>query len=117
MKKFIKNIKSDRITFSGFILSLLLIVLSAVFIAYFYGKLPPFVPIFNQLPWGNDRLTETIGIFLPVVLLFAIFIFNLIFTSSVYDKNPLIGRFVAATTFLISVMNFIYIVKTILIII
>lgn len=116
MKKFLNNIKADKLTFRGFIISFLLIIATAVYILINYRNLPPLIPVFNQLPWGYQRLTQTWGIFIPVAVLILFFIFNIIFTSIVYSKNPLIARIVAATTLLLVVMNFIFIVRTILVI-
>src|SRR5476651_485288 len=116
MKKFLNNIKADRLTFRGFIISFVLIIITTLYILINYRNLPPLIPIFNQLPWGYQRLTETWGIFIPVAILGILFIFNIIFTSIVYAKNPLIARIVAATTLLLVVLNFIFIVRTILVI-
>ena len=78
-----------------------------------YHNLPPFIPIFNQLPWGNDRLTSTLGIFIPTIVFAIVFFFNIIFTSLVYSKNPLIARIVAAVTLILAFMNFLFIIRTI----
>ena len=116
MKKFLTNIKADKLTFRGFLLSFILIILTVLYILINFRNLPPLIPIFNQLPWGFERLTESWGIFIPVAVLGIIFIFNIIFTSVVYAKNPLIARIVAATTLLLVVMNFIFVVRTILVV-
>ena len=114
MKNFIKNITSDKLALRGFFISLILMLLTILYILVNYSNLPPFVPIFNQLPWGNDRLTMPLGIFIPTLLLAFIFIFNLIFTSLIYNKNPLIARMVAAVTLILSFMNFLFIIRTIM---
>lgn len=116
MKNFINNIKADKWTFRGFNTSLVLTFITIIYILINYKSLPPFIPIFNQLPWGTQRLTETPGIFIPIAVFSVIFIMNLIFSSVVYSKNPLIARIVAATTLLIAIMNFLFIIRTILII-
>lgn len=115
MKNFINNVRADKLTYRGFISSFVLILLTIVFIVFYYRNLPPYLPLFNQLPWGNERLTQTPGIFIPVALYLFIFIFNFITTSVVYTKNPLIGRIIAGTTLLIGVMNFIFIIRTIMV--
>lgn len=117
MRKFFKNITADKLTYRGFIISFLTLILSIGFILIFYQKLPPYIPIFNQLPWGEARITTTPGIFIPIIIYFVIFIINIIFTSVVYLKNPLIARIVAATTLLIAILNFIFIIRTILVLI
>ena len=117
MKKFLTDIKADKITSRGFLVSFILSLITLIFIIVYYNSLPPFIPIFNQLPWGPERLTSSIGIFIPIILFGILFIFNLIFSSITYSKNPLIARFVAATTLLLSIINFLFIVRTIFLII
>lgn len=117
MKDFIKNIKADKLTYRGFIFSLLLTVLTTGYILLYYSKIPPFVPIFNQLPWGPQILVPTPGIFIPVIVFVFLFVFNIIFTSIVYSKSPLIGRIVAGVTLLIAAINFVFAVRTVLLII
>jgi hypothetical protein len=113
MKDFINNIKADKLTFRGFIISFLVGIFTLLVVIVVFKSLPPFIPIFNQLPWGEQRLTETVGIFIPLVVFAFIFVFNLSFTSLVYSKNPLIARIVAAVTLIIAIMNFVFIAKTI----
>ncbi|MEK7160155.1 MAG: hypothetical protein AAB702_01605 [Patescibacteria group bacterium] len=116
MKSFINNIKADRWVFRGFNISLFLTFLTILFILFNYRNLPPLIPIFNQLPWGTQRLTEAYGIFIPVAVFGIIFVINIIFASFVYSKNPLIARIVSAITFIIAILNFLFIIRTILVI-
>ena len=111
MKDFINNIVSDKLALRGFFISFLLMLFTALFILVNYLNLPPFIPIFNQLPWGNDRLTSTVGIFIPTIIFGFVFLFNIIFTSIVYNKNPLIARIVAAVTLILAFMNFLFVIK------
>ena len=114
MKNFIKNITSDKLALRGFFISFILMLFTILYILINYSNLPPFVPIFNQLPWGNDRLTTPLGIFIPTVIFAFVFLFNIIFTSVVYNKNPLIARMVAAVTLILAFMNFLFIIRTIM---
>jgi len=115
MKDFLSNIRKDRIILNEFVVSFIISAVTIIFVLINYKSLPPFIPIFNQLPWGNERLIETPGIFVPIVLYFIVFIFNLIFSSILYrGNNPLLGRIIAAITLLIAVMNLIFIVRAIL---
>jgi hypothetical protein len=59
MKEFFKDIIPDRIIISAFFINIFLIITTVVYILISYGKLPPFVPVFNQLPWGEQRLGPT----------------------------------------------------------
>ncbi len=117
MKGSFSQFKLDKLTFRGFILSFVLAFITVTFILVNYNTLPPFVPIFNQLPWGDQRLTSTPGIFIPIAIFAAIFILNLIFSFLVYSKSPLIARIFSATTLLVAIMNFLFITRTILVVI
>jgi hypothetical protein len=114
MRSFINNIVSDKLASRGFLISFLFMLFTLLYILVSYHNLPPFIPIFNQLPWGNDRLATTAGIFISTVIFGLIFIFNLIFTSLVYNKSPLIARMVAAVTLILAFMNFLFIIKIIM---
>jgi hypothetical protein len=114
MKNLINNIQADKLAFRGFVISLLLTLLTVLYILLNYSKLPPLVPVFNQLPWGNNRLVPVNGIFIPVIAFIVILIFNVLFSSIVYSKNPLIARIVAAVTLILAMMNLLFIVRTIL---
>ncbi|MBI3984383.1 MAG: hypothetical protein HY344_00360 [Candidatus Levybacteria bacterium] len=117
MRKFFSDIKKDRITLGVFGLSFLILVLTIIFILLNLKNIPPYIPIFNQLPWGNERLTQGYGIFIPVALYIFIFVFNLGFSSVLYQKNnPLLARIVGSVNLLISVMIFVFILKTLLLI-
>jgi hypothetical protein len=113
MKNFFNNIVADKLALRGFLISFILMLLTIIYILINYSSLPPFLPIFNQLPWGNERLTSTLGIAISTVIFGLVFLFNIIFTSLVYNKSPLIARLVAAVTLIIAVMNFLYIIKLI----
>jgi hypothetical protein len=116
MKNIINNVKSDRITLRGFILSFILDIVTFIYILFNYKSLPPFVPIFNQLPWGDQRFTETSGIFITTIIFSFLFIANFIISLLIYNKSPLIARILAATSLLLAIMNFIFIVRTIFVI-
>jgi hypothetical protein len=113
MKNFIRNISSDKLALRGFFISLLLLLITVLYIIFSYPKLPPFIPMFNQLPWGNDRLASTPGVFISTIVFSFIFLFNIMFTSIVYNKSPLIARIVAAMTLILALMNFLFIIKII----
>lgn len=117
MKKFFSDIIKDRIIMGVSALSFVVLILTVFYVLFNYKNIPPFIPIFNQLPWGNERLTPTLGIFIPLALFTFIFIFNILFSSFLYKKsNPLLARIIASVNLLLSVMNFIFIIKTIFLI-
>lgn len=89
------------------------IIAVIIFILFSYGGLPPFIPIFNQLPWGEERLGKTITIFVPVLVALLILVINLFTSSITYRKIPLVARMLAAVSLLIGILTFLFVVKTI----
>ena len=76
MSILIKPILADKFTFAGFLLSILLL-LGIRYIIFSYIHLPPFLPLYNKLPWGYERLGEKSDIFIPIILSFAFLIGNI----------------------------------------
>lgn len=113
MKRFFKNIKSDKILFFGFLAALIFIILNLSLVGFFYSQLPPFIPLFNQMPWGEARLGLKEEIFIPVAITFTIFVINLIVSSWLYNKTPLISRIFSITTLLISFFTLLFIIRTV----
>lgn len=116
MKEFFTNIRKDKITNIGFSATAALIIIVFIFTLFFYRHLPPFVPVFNQLPWGEERLGTTITIFIPLLTALLIFILNLIISTLVYKRIPLVSRMLAGTSLLITVLTFLFVVKTVILI-
>lgn len=116
MRKFFREIRNDKTITLAFFLNGFFIIAVFVFILFSYNDLPPFIPIFNQLPWGEQRLGTTIAIFIPVLVALLIFLINIIISSIVYKKVPLIARMLSAISLLIGILTFLFIIKTILLI-
>ncbi|MBI4089389.1 MAG: hypothetical protein HY424_01620 [Candidatus Levybacteria bacterium] len=117
MKEFFKDVKSDKTITFAYLINVFFIISIIVFILFSYASLPPFVPIFNQLPWGEQRLGTTLTIFIPVLTAILIFIINLIISAVTYGKTPLVSRMLAATSLLTSILTCLFIVKTVVLII
>lgn len=112
MKDLFKYAKADKIIKWCMVLSGLIILSEIIYVAFYYFSLPPFLPIFNQLPWGEERLGTRIEIFLPLFITVSFFIFNFFLLNQLYEKMPLISRMLAITTFLISIISFIFTFQT-----
>ena|SRR5258708_5273769 len=112
MKKFFKYAKADRIIKWSLTAALLILIAELGYIGIFYFSLPPVLPLFNQMPWGQDRLGTRVEILLPVLITVSFFIINLILALKMYEKMPLVSRIVSITTVLISLLSFIFVVRT-----
>lgn len=108
-----KEIRSDKIISWGNIITLIIILSSLLSIALQFGILPPYVPIFNQLPWGEDRLGSTPMILLPVAGVVIISLVNIFISSAIYTKSQIISRMLTVSSILSSFLSFLFIVRTI----
>ena len=113
MKKHFKNLFKDKLVIRIYLITFLILVLAFIIILINYTKLPPLLPIFNQFPWGKDRLAITPGIFIPLLIVVFYFILNIILSAFSYEKYPLIARIFAVTTSLISLLTLLFVIRTI----
>ncbi len=117
MKDFFRNILNDQTTKKIFITNLLLIIFTFALIGFYYRNLPPFIPIFNQLSWGEQRLGSTATIFVPPLIVFTIFICNIIVAGLAYEKIPLVSRMLATVSLLAGILISLFTIKVIQLII
>lgn len=117
MKRYFDHLKKDRLILRLYIATFVLILVTAIYILVNYSKLPPLIPIYNQLPWGVERLSSTLGIFIPSVLTVFMLILNTVLSAISYSTSPLISRLIAITTFLTTLLTFLFIIRTIQLII
>lgn len=108
-----KQIFTDKIIRLGLLSALILLGLHAVFLGIFYLSLPPVVPLFNQLPWGDARLGTRLEILLPWGITLVFLLFNYFIITKLYQTMPLVSRILSITTLLLSVLAFIFILRTI----
>ncbi len=113
MKEFFKDVRSDKLTFRVFTATLIFIFLPLPYILFFYGNLPPYLPVFNQLPWGQPRLAPPWGVFIPSIISFCILISNVILSSVLYKKTPLVSRMLAVISFIIAILTLLFVFRTI----
>lgn len=108
-----KEILSDKIVFWGILSSLFLLGFAVVYVFLFYKSLPPVLPIFNQLPWGEERLGDKQKLFLPLEITLFILISNVFFSKFVYKHIPLFARILCATSLLICLFALLFIIRTV----
>ena len=113
MKKIFNKIRNDKILSVGFLGTILFTIITVLYTLIFFRSLPPFVPLFNQLPWGERRLGIKTEIFTPPFIVSAVLLVNVIFCVNLYDKMPLVSRIVSITTLLVSIFDLLFIIRTI----
>lgn len=117
MKELFEKVNTDRIIKLSTYFSLGFILLHLIFILFLYNFLPPFLPLYNQMPWGEERIGTKIEIFIPLIITSSLFPINFLVSMWLYEKMPLVSRILNITSVLICVLSFIFIMRTIQLII
>jgi hypothetical protein len=112
MKEIYKHINTDKIIRWGMLSAAILFLLHAVLLGIFYTSLPPVVPLYNQMPWGEPRLAAKIELILPIVITAGFLICNYLLIARLYTTMPLVSRIISVTSLLISLLAFIFILRT-----
>jgi len=113
MSGYIDTLRSDKIIKTGTYFTSGVFVLTLAGLLLSLRNLPPILPIYNQMPWGEARLGSILELFLPFTLGLIFFISNLVFSLSVYSKMPLVARTLTVTSLLISFLTMIFTFRTI----
>ena len=113
MNGLIKHLSSDKTVWWSVIFSLAILVLTLFFVLLFYRALPPVIPIFNQLPWGTERLSTKLALLLPPGVAFVILIINVFMTNLISEKLPVVARMLTITTLLIALLTIVFVFRII----
>jgi hypothetical protein len=113
MREFFKDVRSDKFTFRVYIATLFFILLPLPYILFFYRNLPPFLPVFNQLPWGQPRLAPDWAVFIPSIISLCILITNVVLSAVLYKKTPLVSRMLAIISFIIATLTLLFVIRTV----
>ena len=116
MKELLEDLQADSLIWRGTLITLLILLTSIIYTAIIYYRLPPIIPLFNQLPWGEERLAEKIGIFLQVGFTVCAVIVNNILATTIHRILPLVGRLLVITSILLTILLMIFLIKTTLLI-
>ncbi len=92
MKEKFKILTSDKTIKYSLIVSIIVWLLATVMIAVLQTMLPPLIPFFNSMPWGEERLASSWWVLsLPVIFL-CILVANYILSGFFYKNHPLMAR-------------------------
>lgn len=113
MKSLFKKISADRIIKLSAYFSFGFLLIHLIYTSVSYNFLPPVLPLFKQMPWGEEQLGLKIEIFLPFLITLSFFLLNFFLSLWLYDKLPLLSRILSITNLLVCVLSFIFIIRTI----
>ncbi len=107
-----KQFKNDNTFLLGYLSSISLLVISVSYILLLYSQIPPYLPIFNQMPWGDMRIGAKNTIFLPIGITTFVCIINFFLSAYLYEKLPLVSRIFAVVSLLICIFTLLFSIRT-----
>ena len=116
MRGAFKHVLADKIIKWGMLCAVVILVSQVLIILAGYFFLPPFIPLFNQLPWGEARLGTRFEIFLPVLITVSFFFLNMVLLTKIYEKVPLLSRILSVTMILTALLSAIFVIRTLLLV-
>lgn len=116
MNGIINTARNDKIIYVCMITSFVLLFISIIGIGLSYRNLPPFLPLYNQMPWGEARLGKTYELFIPVLFGALVLMINLYIAHVLYATIPLLSRILSITSALIWSLIILFVVRTILVV-
>lgn len=111
MNAVIRSLTEDKIIRYGTIVAVLLLLVHLGYLLIFYNRIPPVVPLYNQLPWGEERLGERLHSFIPLLVATVIIVINTMLSSLLYDRMPLISRILGIMNILTALLSTIFIFR------
>ncbi|MBI4058256.1 hypothetical protein HY408_00645 [Candidatus Gottesmanbacteria bacterium] len=95
-------------------LSVVIMLFTTIFIAINWKKLPPYVPLFYSLPWGEEQLSPPGGLLFFLGGFFAVAALNTVLGYIVYRVSKVYARFLVVGTTLVSLLMSIAVIQIIL---
>lgn len=112
MSGYFKSLLSDRVILYTSWATFFVLFAQLMILSFAYRNLPPLVPLYNQLPWGDVRLADKNGLFFPFGIAVITVVLNVV-VSHFYLKQPLILRFLFVTSFLVCLLVLIFTIRTV----
>lgn len=94
----------DKFGRTSYVSALLLIIVMISLISLLFGKMPPSVPLYFTLPWGEARLAPKAMLYILPSIAMAFLAFNLGLGRLASKLSPLLPRVLAVSTAIITGM-------------
>lgn len=112
----IKKLFTDGIQLWSFLLSIFFLLVAIVLVGFFYKQLPPFLPLYNKMAWGYERLGHTWEVIVPFGVALLFFFSNFFIAAYSETKVPLLARFLGLTTIAITFFTCVFLVKVVFVV-
>lgn len=95
----------DRTYANSLRLNMLLILSQIGLISYFFSRLPPQIPMYYSLIWGEGRLGSTTALFVLPGFCLLIFALNTILAALVVNNQKILSRILLQSSALIGIFS------------
>ena len=116
VKKNYNLLLQDSIVRNSIIVAFLSIIISVIYLFFMTGHLPSEVPLYYSLPWGQERLAQTLWLLLIPGISFIFFIINIIIVLFSYKTEPVLSRLFAVTVGFVSFLGAYTVIRIILLV-
>lgn len=124
MSQEIAKVKTDLSLFWGnpayfLALRINLILLAVIFLVLglTFTKLPPVVPLYYSLPWGEEQLTRKHELFIIPLAVIIIFFLNLVFSFFILKKDQFLIQLLLWTSCILTLFTLITLIKIVFLVI
>lgn len=97
-------LKSNKPLVSLLLISIFLILLASVSLLFFWNRMPPELPWFYSLPWGEAQLIPKVGFSAGLVILTLVNLLNGIMAYSFSKKDRVVANVIMAANILITIL-------------
>lgn len=98
-------------------LFLLIMGISFIVLAIAFKRLPPSIPLYYSLPWGEEQLARPADLFIIPLSVMLIFLLNLTLSMTFLKKDDFLTQFLMWSSCLIALVGAISIIKIILLVV
>lgn len=95
---------------------LLFFALSTLVLIFKWPQLPPEVPLYYSLPWGEEQLTSPYALLILPLSCLLVFLLNSFLTSLLLEKEPWLCRILLFTGVIFSFLSTVALIKIIFLI-
>ena len=87
------------------VLNLLAIIMSFTYLGFRVRELPPQIPLWHTLPWGNTQLSSPVFLWLIPASLTLFFIINIFLEIFVFNKSDFLAKLLCWQGVLVSFLG------------
>lgn len=93
--------------------NLFFIIIQVAYLAWKFSSLPPQVPLYYSLPWGESQLASAPALFILPTISLVLLVINHLFAISLSKTSQLLSKFLIAASLVVSLFSLITLVRII----